>query len=100
MDENARPTIDQTVYQRRYLELAVRYEDARSRLEQAEEQRKERRAQQEQIDSFLNTLKQNDSIQVDFNEELWYSVIDKFTVYSSEVVRFTFKDGSEIKITE
>ena len=69
-------------------------------MERAEEQQKERRAQREKFDSFLDTLKQNDSAQADFNEELWCSVIDKVMVYSADDIRFTFKDDSEIKITE
>ncbi len=46
------------------------YEEVRTQLEMADEQLKERQAQREQINSFLDMLKQNDSAQVDFNEKL------------------------------
>ena len=33
----------------------------------------------------------------DFDDRLWFSLVDFATVYSAEDVRFTFKDGTEIK---
>jgi hypothetical protein len=33
----------------------------------------------------------------DFDDQLWFSLVDFATVFSSEDVRFTYKDGTEIK---
>ena len=32
-----------------------------------------------------------------FNEDDWYSLVEYATVYSREDIRFTFKNGMEIK---
>jgi len=38
-----------------------------------------------------------DSVLTEFYEDLWIAVIDKVTVFSDDDVRFTFRDGTEIK---
>lgn len=39
-----------------------------------------------------------DMIISEFDEELWHAVIDKVTVYSEEDVKFTFRDGTVVKV--
>ena len=36
-------------------------------------------------------------ILADFDDRLWFSLVDYATVYGAEYVRFTFKDGTEIR---
>lgn len=33
-----------------------------------------------------------------FDEDLWYILIEYVTVFEKEDIRFTFKDGTEIKV--
>ncbi len=97
VDENARTGLDQTEYQKRYHGLVARYEKAKIRFEQVEEQLRERRLKREQLDAFLNTLVRQDAILTEFDEALLYAVIDKVTVYGANDVQFTFRDGTVIK---
>ncbi len=48
-------------------------------------------------DMFLGTLNKQESMVTDFSIELWYALVDYITVYSKDDVRFTFKNGVEIK---
>ena len=87
VDENARSVIDQAQYQQRYNGLVVRYEKAKDGLGKIEELRKARRAKREQLDAFLATLSQQDSVLTEFDETLWFAIADKVTVYVSMISR-------------
>lgn len=98
VEENVHVSLDQVEYQQRYTGLVVRYEKAKSKLKKIEELRQARRLKREQLDTFLTTLLRQDSVLTEFDEELWIAVIDKVTVFADDDVRFTFRDGTVIKV--
>ena len=49
------------------------------------------------VEQFLSELAGQDAV-TEYTDELWYSMIDFMTVYSKDDVRFTFKNGTEIKM--
>ena len=57
----------------------------------------ERQAKREKIGRFVSALEKLDGPLTEFNEDDWYSLVEYATVYSSEDIRFTFKNGMEIK---
>lgn len=58
-----------------------------------------REMKKEQIEKrFLAELERQDGMDTEFNGELWYSLIEYVTVFEKEDIRFTFKDGTEIKV--
>jgi len=97
VDENARSIIDQAEYQQRYNGLVARYEKAKYELGKTEERSQARWVKREQLDSFMSNLLQQDSVLTEFDETLWFAVIDKVTVYASDDIRFTFRDGTVIE---
>ena len=94
VEENARVKLNQAEYQQRYASFEARYEKAKSRLEKIEEQRQARWIKREQLDTFITTLLGQDSVQTEFDEDLWIAVIDKVTVFADDDVRFTFRDST------
>ena len=50
------------------------------------------------IERFLAELERQDGVATEFDENLWYSLIDFATVFNKEDIRFTFKNGTEIKV--
>lgn len=46
---------------------------------------------------FLAELEKQDDLCTEFDERLWVSLVDFVTVFNREDVRFTFKDGTEIR---
>jgi len=97
VEENARSIIDQAEYQQRYNGLVARYEKAKDRIEKIEELRQARRVKREQLDAFIATLLRQDSVLTEFDETLWFAIVDKVTVYASDDIRFTFRDGTVIE---
>ena len=95
--ENARVALDQTEYQKKYDGLAGRFNRAKARLSEVSQTITERQAKREKIGRFVSCLEQMDGPLTAFNEDDWYSLVDYATVYSREDIRFTFKNGMEIK---
>ena len=96
--ENARVAFDQTEYQKKYDGLAERFNGAKARLEKVGSAITERQTKREKIGRFVSCLEQMDGPLTEFNEDDWYSLVDYATVYSREDIRFTFKNGMEIKV--
>ena len=46
---------------------------------------------------FFKILNKQECLVTEFSTELWYALADHATVYSKEDVRFTFKNGIEIR---
>jgi len=96
--ENAHVALDQGEYQTRYDALAERFDKTKERLEEVGNAITERQAKREKIEMFLSELKKHDEVVTQFDENLWYSLVDHATVFNKEDVRFTFKDGTEIQM--
>lgn len=97
VEENARSIIDQADYQQRYSGLVARYEKAKNKLEKNKELRQARRVKREQLDAFIATLLRQDFVLTEFDETLWFAIADKVTVYASDDIQFTFRDGTVIE---
>ena len=94
--ENARIAQDQSAYQKRYDDLAKRYDEAKQAYEGTVKAIQHRKTRAEQLDGFIQTLEAQAPV-TGFDETLWSSLVDCITVYGEGDVRVTFKDGTEIK---
>ena len=96
--ENARVAQNQSEYAKRYDALVGRFETAKARLEEVQAAITEKQAQQKMMENFMEELRGLPQ-QVDyFYEGAWYAMVDFVTVYGREDVRFTFKNGMEVKV--
>lgn len=57
----------------------------------------EKQAHREMVEQFLSELAKQDAV-TEFTDELWYSMIDHVTIHSKDDIRFTFQNGTEIKM--
>lgn len=73
-------------------------EEIKTQLDEINNIIKEKQEKREQIGKFLATLEQQNCIITEFDKNLWYSLLDFVTVFNKEDIRFTFKDGTEIKV--
>lgn len=95
--ENARTVLDQEEYQKRYDGLTARFDTAKARLDAVENTIHSKRSRKAAIESFLATLAEANLVdRVD--TALWCGLVDFVTVYSKDDVRFTFKNGQEIRV--
>ena len=98
VQENARAALDQAAYQERYEALAARYEAAHARLGEIEAARTERRAKRANINRFLQVLKRQDALVTEFDEELWYILVDRVKAYEDGRLVVCFRDGGEVEV--
>ena len=97
IEENAKVALDQSEYQERYDGLAVRFEIAKARFEEISELVLDKKARGKLVEAFITELAKQDGLVAEFDERLWFSLVDFATVYSEDDVRFTFKNGIEIQ---
>lgn len=77
---------------------AERFDRAKARLGEVEEEITAKQAQREMMQNFTDTLKEMPKMLDCFDEGAWYALVDYVTVYSKDDVRFTFKNGMEVKV--
>ncbi|MCL2195633.1 MAG: hypothetical protein FWB76_06755 [Oscillospiraceae bacterium] len=96
VQENASTALDQADYQQRHDALVARYETAHARLGEIEKTCSERRAKRANIKRFLTTLKRQPDLVTDFDDELWYTTVDRVTVHGDGRLAVLFRDGVEV----
>ena len=95
--ENACIAQNQGEYAKRYDALVGRFEMAKARLEEVQAAITEKQAQRKMMENFMDELWGLPE-QVDyFDEAAWYAMVNFMTVYGKDDMRFTFKNGMEIK---
>jgi hypothetical protein len=94
--ENARTALDQKEYQERYEGLVLRFDTAKARFEEISELVSDKKARCKLVEAFTVELARQDELLTEFDERLWFSLMDFVTIYGEDDVRFTFKDGTEI----
>jgi len=96
VQENASTALDQADYQQRHDALVARYEVAHTRLGEIEKIRTERRAKRANIKRFLTTLERQPNLVTDFDDELWYTTVDRVLVHGDGRLAVLFRDGVEV----
>ena len=77
--------------------MVQRFEKAKSKIQEIDETINDRDARRLQTELFIRELKKQDCLVTEFDEKLWFTLMDYITVYSDDDIRFTFKNGTEIK---
>lgn len=83
----------------RYNALVERYDRVQEDLAEVNKTIEARNTKRLQLQSFIKMLKKQDGLLTEFDEELWYAVVDKLMVCSSTELTFIFKDGTELPWT-
>ena len=94
--ENAHTVLDQEEYQKRYDGLTARFDTAKSKYEALDETIRSKQSRRATIEDFLTTLAEANLVDT-FDTALWCGLVDFVTVHSKDDVRFTFKNGQEIR---
>ena len=96
--ENSSAAQSQDDYQAKYNELSSRYDEAKKALEKAMWDKAHKQGQGTKLQSFLESLKQKESVLYEWNEELWMVMVEKATVHREKSITFKFYNGKETTI--
>lgn len=95
--ENASTAMDQEVYQERYERLSDRYQEIVAQISVLNNAIQDRRYRKTKTELFLKDLSKQAGVVSEFSDHLWYSLADHAEVHGKDDVRFTFKNGMEIR---
>jgi hypothetical protein len=95
--ENARTTIDQTDYAKKYNALAEKHNALQKRLQTLISEIDQKKAKRNLMKAFPKTLRKQDKLITEFDEKIWSAVMNYVTVKSDKELVFHFKDGRELK---
>ena len=98
VEENASVELNQNDYAIRYNALVERYEAAKKRLDEIVEDKQARLVKRDSISRFIADLERRGGLLTEFDEALWYEVVESMTVHSDSEVAVIFKDGSEVRV--
>lgn len=96
INENAHVALDQKEYQKRYDELASRYDGVKAEHDKVAGQIATLISTKTAAQQFIGTLRGLPQKVTAFNPETWGKLLDHATVYTDGSVRFTFRNGIEI----
>ena len=97
VDLNSRVAMDQNEYRQNYQRLVDRYNTEKTRHDEIANKLLLDYQRKQQLKQFIEALKQTENL-IGFDESLWTILVDYMTVFRKDDVRFTFKNGSEIKV--
>jgi hypothetical protein len=95
--ENSSVAMDQSEYRARFEKLSERYAKVTDTLAVLDEAIRDRQYRSTKTELFLKTMGKQEGLVSEFSEKLWHALADHATVHSRKDVRFTFRNGVEIK---
>ncbi len=95
--ENSITALDQVEYQKRYDTLSKRYNSTEEKLDSVTAEIEKKELARAALSDFQKSLRSRQQLLTEFDEEVWFTLVDYATVYRKDDIRFTFKDGTEIK---
>ena len=96
--ENSSIAQDQDGYLQRYEGLVDRFEAIKRRFKEVCDLISETKSRRELVEAFIDRLSKHNGFVFEFNENLWHSLVDYATIFSTGTVLFTFKDRTNIII--
>jgi site-specific DNA recombinase len=95
INENAHSKLDQKEYKTRYSSYLETYENEKSKLENLQNLKSERKTQAQKIIGFIDQIKETGEIITEFNDELFFATVDKIMIDTDKMAVFAFKNGVE-----
>lgn len=96
--QNAHVAQNQVDYNREYESLTARYEKTKSRLDEVEAEIHNKHSRRKSIEHYLESLTERKEAVMEYDVFLWHGMVEFVTIYSKDDIRFTMKDGTEIRV--
>ena len=98
--ENSRKAMNQDKYNQKYNSYTEKYEKIKNKILKLREEKQDLKIRQEKIKIFIKNLKENNEIISEFDEKLWYSIIEQVIVNTDGIIDFKFKNQTKYSIIE
>ena len=97
INENARKLQDQDEYEKKYTSLVNRFNTVEARLKEVKTIIVDKQARRDEVEYFIETLEKQEML-VEFDKNVWISMVDYLTIYNDGKIEFTFLDGSKSEV--
>ena len=94
--ENSLKALNQTEYEERYQKQSAEYFNIANSITELEKEKTLLKNKLKEVQVVLDTIRTHDSPIDEFDEELFFALIENITVNSKKELIFSFKDGSEV----
>jgi site-specific DNA recombinase len=95
--QNAHIAQNQEEYSKEYESLTAWYDKAKKRLDDVTAEIHDKNSRRQSIESYLKLLEERKEAIDKYDALLFHGMVDFVTVYSKEDIRFTMKDGTEVR---
>lgn len=96
--ERAKVSQSEAGPQQREGEHMERFVAARDKVESLEAQRAERQAKAKRLSIFIRELERQDGLVREFDEQMWYTLVDHVDVTPERKLAFVFRDGQVVEV--
>ena len=96
INENKRKAVDQTKWTERNEKYLKRYDEVTNLLEQLDREKAEKAGKAKIIARFIKSISKQGDVS-EFDDDLWFAVIENVVVGIDGSLTFKFKNGIEIK---
>ena len=90
--ENSRKMMNQDEYNEKYNSYTEKYEKIKSELSKLEDKKQDLKIRRDKIKIFIEDLKSNDKLIDEFDERLWYTLVQKVIVNTDKEIEVKFKN--------
>ena len=91
--ENSRKVINQDEYNKKYNFYTEKYEKIKLELSKLEDKKQDLKVRRDKIKIFIDNLKNSNKVISEFDEKLWYSLVERVIVYADGNIEFKFKNS-------
>jgi site-specific DNA recombinase len=95
--DNSKSNMDQDEYDKKYMELTKRYEQAKNRQEELIDARCNKKSQELNMKTFVANLSRSEDKITAWNESIWMLLVKSAIVHRDKSITFKFNNGKEIK---
>ena len=96
--QNAHVAQNQDDYSKEYDSLTARYDKAKKRLDEVIAEIHDKNSRRQSIESYLSLLEERKETITEYDPLLFHGMVEFVTVYGKDDIRFTMKDGTEVKV--
>ena len=95
--DNSKSNMDQDEYDKKYMELTKRYEQAKNRQEELIDARTNKKAQELNMKTFVANLSKAEDKIASWNESIWMLLVKSAIVHRDKNITFKLNNGKEIR---
>ncbi len=89
--ENSRKVMNQDGYNKKYNSYTEKYEKIKSELSKLEDKKQDLKVRRDKVMMFIANLKSLNGVISEFDEKLWYAMVDKIVVNAEAGIKLVLK---------